>query len=363
MARRGILFLAAVVLVSVLLYQERPVTAEASEVSVLFEGRTAEEVIAVARSGLGVPYVWGGTTTDGWDCSGYVTWAGRQLGTDMGRNTGNILSYGRSHGSQIAEGSSAQDFNRDYEAGLIRPGDVVIFFNAAGVDVHTGIIGEDYSIYHAWGEGAGAYWFVPAYSSWCEGSGTVHCRFDKMWEVEGGHGKSYSSYVVFRGVEDKGFVRLVKTSADTAVTDGNMCYSIEGAQYGVYSDSALTVQEGVLTTDASGNSNTLELKTGTYYVKETMAPKGYIMDKKLYTVSISAKETTVLKVADIPEYDAAGIFIRKIDRETKGGAQGRAALNDAEFTIKYYDNLSGKTEGIPKRTWVLLTKEKRTEKT
>lgn len=357
MVRRGMLFFTAALLVSVLLYHAGTITAEASDAAALFEGKTAEEVIAVARSGLGVPYVWGGTTTDGWDCSGYVTWVGRQLGTDMGRNTGNILSYGRSHGSQAAEGASAEDFNRDYAAGVIKAGDVVVFFNASGVDVHTGIIGEDYSIYHAWGEGASAYWFHPAYSSWCEGTGTVHCRFDKMWEVEGGHGKSYASYVVFRGVEDKGFMKLVKASANAAVTDGNGCYSIEGAQYGVYSDVGLLTQAGVLTADASGNSNTLELKAGTYYVKELFAPKGYALDQKTYTVTVSAKETAVLKLTDIPKYDAAGLSVRKIDQETKEATQGRASLAGAEFTVKYYDNMSGKTEGSPKRTWVLVTKE------
>lgn len=361
MVRRGMLFFAAVILALVFLYHTGIVSAEASDAVVLFEGRTSDEVIAAARSGLSVPYVWGGTTPDGWDCSGYVTWVGRQLGVDMGRNTGDILSYGQSHGLQIAEGASAEEFNRDFAAGLIKAGDVVIFFNSSGVDIHTGIVGEDYSIYHAWGEGAGAYWFHPAYSSWCEGTGTIHCRFDKMWEVEGGHGKSYASYVIFRGVEDRGFVKLVKSSANTAVTDGNGCYSLEGAQYGIYSDSSLAAQVGVLVTDASGNSNTLELKAGTYYVKELTAPSGYVADPKTYTITVSAKETAVLKVAEVPGYDAAGLSIMKIDQDTKGLPQGRAALSGAEFTIKYYDNLSGKAEGTPKRTWVLITKECREE--
>ena len=64
-----------------------------------------------------------------------------------------------------------------------------------------------------------------------------------MWEVDGGHGKSYASYIVFRGVEEKGFAKLIKASANPRITDGNKCYTLSGAVYGVYSDAACTVQQ------------------------------------------------------------------------------------------------------------------------
>lgn len=41
---------------------------------------TQDQVIEVARSGLGVPYVWGGNTRKGWDCSGFVLYCLRTSG-------------------------------------------------------------------------------------------------------------------------------------------------------------------------------------------------------------------------------------------------------------------------------------------
>lgn len=357
MVKRSVLCLLVMMVLSVMLYHAGVITARAVEPAPLFEGKTAEEVLSVAASGIGCPYVWGGTTPSGWDCSGYVTWVGKQLGTDMGRNTGDILRFGQSKGAQVASGASADDFNRDYGAGIIKAGDVVVFLNSSGTDVHTGIVGGDYSIYHAWGEGAGAFWFVPANSSWCEGTDTVHCRFDKMWEVDGGHGKTYASYVVFRGVEEKGFAKLVKASANPQITDGNQCYSLNGAVYGVFSDAACTQQMGTLTTDADGNSGALELKRGTYYVKELTAPKGYRLDSSVYTVEVAVKETTVLHVKDVPKYDKGGFSLKKLDQESGEQAQGRATLSGAVFTIKYFDNVEGRTDKTAKKTWVVQTKE------
>ena len=41
---------------------------------------TRAKIIDAAKSGLGHPYVWGGTTPQGWDCSGYVQWAMTKAG-------------------------------------------------------------------------------------------------------------------------------------------------------------------------------------------------------------------------------------------------------------------------------------------
>lgn len=44
------------------------------------------ELVKIAKSHLGVPYVWGGTSpVDGWDCSGYVQWVFKQAGIQLPR--------------------------------------------------------------------------------------------------------------------------------------------------------------------------------------------------------------------------------------------------------------------------------------
>ncbi|APX34348.1 hydrolase [Brachybacterium sp. P6-10-X1] len=42
-------------------------------------------ILATARSGIGTPYVFGGTSPSGWDCSGFVQWVYAQHGVDLPR--------------------------------------------------------------------------------------------------------------------------------------------------------------------------------------------------------------------------------------------------------------------------------------
>ncbi len=42
-------------------------------------------VVAAAYQGVGKPYEWGGTTPNGWDCSGFIAWAYAQAGIQLPR--------------------------------------------------------------------------------------------------------------------------------------------------------------------------------------------------------------------------------------------------------------------------------------
>lgn len=44
-----------------------------------------DKLVSIASTGLGNPYVWGGTTPAGWDCSGYVQWVYAQAGIKIPR--------------------------------------------------------------------------------------------------------------------------------------------------------------------------------------------------------------------------------------------------------------------------------------
>lgn len=162
-----------------------------------------------------------------------------------------------------------------------------------------------------------------------------------------------------------GSVNLQKTSSVPDVTNGNDCYSLKGAEYGVYSDSSLSgaSKVGVLTTDENGESNTLTLNAGTYYVRETTAPKGYALDKTTYTVTIKPNETYKLKVSDKPTLDPVGVLLGKVDKETnQNKPEGSLSLESALFTAKFYAGVQsdsdpaveGKTAN---RTWIFRTNE------
>ncbi|KXT57373.1 C40 family peptidase [Gordonia sp. LUNF6] len=49
------------------------------------ENERAATAVRAALSVQGTPYVWGGTTTDGFDCSGFTQWAYRQAGVELPR--------------------------------------------------------------------------------------------------------------------------------------------------------------------------------------------------------------------------------------------------------------------------------------
>lgn len=180
----------------------------------------------------------------------------------------------------------------------------------------------------------------------------------------------YSLYIAYNNSQDivwiepnpKGKLTLQKSSANPDLTDGSSCYSLQGAEYGVYKESSCQNQVGTLTTGADGNSNTIEVTAKQYYVKELKAPKGYALDTKVYAVTVSGDKTATLKVKDLPQSDPTSILLGKIDRETtQNMPQGSASLENAEFTIKYYDdfyNSDPAEQGInPERTWIFSTDE------
>ena len=160
-----------------------------------------------------------------------------------------------------------------------------------------------------------------------------------------------------------GYAKLKKSSSDTSITNGNACYSLKDAVYGVYSEKSLSgaSKVGTLTTDANGDSNTLTLTAGTYYVKEVTAPKGYALDKTTYTITVKSGETSVLKVSDKPTMDPVGVLLGKVDKETNlNKPEGSLPLKGALFKVKFYAGVqmdsdpaaSGKT--VTKK-WVFRT--------
>lgn len=139
-----------------------------------------------------------------------------------------------------------------------------------------------------------------------------------------------------------GSANLQKTSAMPDITKNSSCYSLKGAEYSVYNNSSLSAASkvGTLITDENGNSNTLNLNVGDYYVKETTAPKGYALDKKVYPITIKPGETYTLKVSDNPTMDPVGVLLGKVDKETNlNKPEGSLPLEGALFTVKFYEGV------------------------
>ena len=165
-------------------------------------------------------------------------------------------------------------------------------------------------------------------------------------------------------VEEKGALKLIKSSSVPSVTDGNSCYSLSGAEYTVYKtnkNGTLSDKAVVLTTNAQGNSNAAELTTGTYYVKETKAASGYELDDTIYTVNVTAGSTTTkpvqLKVKDMPKNVLPAIEITKIVNGEE--TEACPSLEGTQFTVMYYDGYytSNNLPSTPLKTWIFETKK------
>ena len=176
----------------------------------------------------------------------------------------------------------------------------------------------------------------------------------------------------------KGKLSIMKKSANPEITDNNPCYELKGAEYGVYKTKAdATNDKNKVNTliigkydDTEKNknwSNEIELEAGTYYVKETKAPKGYGLNPNAVKVVIEAGKNTWIgeesnDFVDYPQSDPVSVVLGKVDKETnKNKPQGSASLAGAEFTVKYYKGLydedPAKSGQTPARSWVLKTNE------
>lgn len=178
-------------------------------------------------------------------------------------------------------------------------------------------------------------------------------------------------------VQSKGKLCIKKTSANPAITDNNPCYSLQGAEYGVYKTEAdakadknkvntLTIGKYDSSEKYKDWSNEIELDAGTYYLKETKNPKGYALNNSVVSVVVKANESSWIgtngEFKDYPQSDPVRILLGKVDKETnKNKPQGSASLAGAEFTIKYYKGLydsdPAKSGQTPARSWVLKTNE------
>ena len=130
-----------------------------------------------------------------------------------------------------------------------------------------------------------------------------------------------------------GKLNMKKISSNSSLTSGNSNYSYSGAQYGVYTNANATgTPVGTLTIDSSGNSNTLTLLSGTYYVKETKASKGYMLDTTIHRVTVTDNNTATFTSSEPPM--SVKINLTKVSNNSKvTNNNDLYSLKGAEYSI------------------------------
>lgn len=114
--------------------------------------------------------------------------------------------------------------------------------------------------------------------------------------------------------------------------------TLAGCTFELYKDENCTQKVRTGTSDSNGNIYFKRLAPGTYYVKETKVPEGYLLDNTVQKVEVKVNETTEISFKN---YELTGeLKLIKTDRETGRenridgtSHHGDATLDGTEYTL------------------------------
>lgn len=169
---------------------------------------------------------------------------------------------------------------------------------------------------------------------------------------------------------DIGLLELKKNSEMPEITSGKGTYSLKNAEYGLYTGNGQLYDTFV--TDENGKAS-VKVPYGSYYLKEIKAPAGYTVDSEAHNITLSAKSVS-LDVSEKPVLGVIDVVVQKKDKELqsdnpsadtsdssseKNHSQFAASLENAHYTVKYYDGYYDEKTDFsklkPVREWVIRT--------
>ena len=126
-----------------------------------------------------------------------------------------------------------------------------------------------------------------------------------------------------------GWIELTKATADAGITDQNDNYSLEGAEYGIYSGDVLVE---TLTTNADGFAKSSQLPLGSYEIREMKESRGYKLDVEAHAVSVTAAAGTAANVQEVPQ--SGWIELQKAtDNANVSDGNSNYSLKGAEYGV------------------------------
>ena len=147
-------------------------------------------------------------------------------------------------------------------------------------------------------------------------------------------------------------ITVMKYSSDPVLVNGNSCYTLAGAKYGLYktSDNSLIHTFEI---EANGTTSLYTLNPvadgSDLYIKEISAGIGYKLDPASYQVDLNSSDNNVitLKVWDTPVSSSSYVSLVKQDAGGWNLVTG-TELSGAVFRVEYYDRTDIRsTEDLP----------------
>lgn len=278
-------------------------------------------------------------------CTGYVCWAIQQSGIY------DVPDWGANMPVETLREKLIERGVTQVSRANARAGDIVFFG-----DSHVSILGEDGMLHHN-----------------TTSKGVMSGQHTIEWWSENGGNKA-GEPTIYRGFRQEIPVEITinKESASKTFTDGNACYSLAGAKYGVYSGSNLLT---TLTTNANGVAKgTITIMPDAaknITIKELEASKGYGKDVNVYKKDGSSGKISITS-KEPPVGDPITALVYKSDAETgkhlnaaelkqyypqKGGS-----LAEAVFKVDFYGMRRADmpkdgdySKLTPLRTWYVKT--------
>ena len=112
------------------------------------------------------------------------------------------------------------------------------------------------------------------------------------------------------GKDRVGSIEIYKYSDHPEWIEGNRCYSLAGAVFGIY-ESGKDKLLWELTTDESGYAKKENIPIGNYDIRELKAPAGHVIQFKPQSIRIDENKVCTYKCTDQAQYYPIDLILQK----------------------------------------------------
>lgn len=127
---------------------------------------------------------------------------------------------------------------------------------------------------------------------------------------------------------------LQKSSNNTVTVtsiSSSSAYSLEGAVYGVYSDSGCNTQVTTMTTSSTGMSS-IQITSGTYYLQEISSSPGYMINSEIATLNLTSGDAVTFTTRETTKTVTFRLGKQSANTSISDG-NSAYSLAGAEYTV------------------------------